>query len=171
MGAHIVGPMQNTGIYRRAEIHAQTSEEELLFLSAARAHTMASRPPPRRGVARAVWEKSCAELESGVLEGWFTKEQVDTRFGTGNWSFMVRFAVWQLGSGSWRSIDDARASHHNRTFEATERIHTTSANVSMAFWRRFHEQLGKPLSAGGNQWPGPKTCPKPTGRYPCPRST
>ena len=159
-GAHIVGPMQNTGIYRRAEIQAQTSEDELLFLSAARAHTMACRPPPRRDVARAVWEKSCAELESGVLEGWFTKEQVDTRFGTGNWSFMVRLAVWQLGSGSWRSIDDARASHHSRTFEATERIHTTSANVSMAFWRFLREQLGKPLSAGWQPMAGTKVMSK-----------
>ena len=116
--------------------------------------------PPRRDVARAVWEKSCAELESGVLEGWFTKEQVDTRFGTGNWSFTVRFAVWQLGSGSWRSIDDARASHHNRTFEAIERIHTTSANVSMAFWRRFREQLGEPLSAGWQPMAGTKDMSK-----------
>ena len=69
------------------------------------------------------------------------------------------------GSGSWRLIDNARASHHNRTFEATERIHTTSANVSMAFWRRFREQLGKPLSAGWQPMAGT------TGRFPCPRST
>ena len=67
-GARTVGPMQNTGSCRAAEVMAQISEYELFFLSASKAHLMARRCPPKRDVARAVWDRSSAELLTGVFE-------------------------------------------------------------------------------------------------------
>ena len=99
---------------RAAEVTAQICEYELFFLSASKAHLVARRCPPKRDVARAVWDRSCAELQTGVLEEWFTREQLDERFGT--WSFMARFAVRQLGSAGWRAVDDGTCSGHNGTF-------------------------------------------------------
>ena len=90
----MVGPMQNTGNHRAAEVTAQISEEEMLVLKDWGAHWMARRCPARRDVGSAVWDRSCAALPSAVLEGVVQKGAVGRTF----WRLQVEF------HGSFRSL-------------------------------------------------------------------
>ena len=146
--------------HRAAEVTAQISESELLFFTASRAHFDGPPLSTTRDVARAVWDRSCSELLTGVLEEWSTKEQLDERLGVCNWSFIVRFADWLLGSACWRAVDDGTFNGHNGTFSVTERIHTTSSNESMAFWRCCREKLCIPFTEGWQPSAGMKDSPK-----------
>ena len=145
-GADIIGAHAATGIFRTAAVQGTASEEDLLRLSAHHAASMHTRRPPRRDQARAVWDKSEQARKRGILQGWFTADELDKRFGRNNWSFMVRFATYQWNSEDWRAIDDAAWGGQNSVHSSTERIHTTAPSATVAFWKAFRQLLSVPLS-------------------------
>ena len=144
-GSQLVGDIPKTHIYRPASAPASVTVEELFAISARRRAAMDSRRPPPPEEAEAIWAKSEEERLKGWLLGWYSAEQLDGIFGQGAWSFMVRFAVWQEGAEDWRAIDNAKASSQNAATSSSEKIHTTSINVSVAIWKFFRDLYGGPL--------------------------
>ena len=145
-GAHIVGNIPASHIYRPASVEPTVPLQEFEQSHAAFVQSLlASKPPPPDQV-QVIWEKSEAERQSGTLRGYWTASEMDSRHGAGRWRPMPRFAVWQQSHAKWRLIDDAKASSANRTIQATERIHTTSASATFAAVRRLRSLHGHPLA-------------------------
>ena len=53
--------------------------------------------PDKAGDLAAVWERTLAEVEEGLMHGPFTRAQIDTAYGAGAWRAMRRFGVLQKG--------------------------------------------------------------------------
>ena len=66
-----------------------------------------NRLPPRSDQMKKVWELSKAEVEGGLLEGFFTSEEMDEKYGVGCWRALPRHAIEQ--GDKWRLIDDGKA--------------------------------------------------------------
>jgi len=91
-----------------------------------------------------VGRKSEKERKAGIIEGRYTKDEVDTRLGVGSWRPMRRFAIWQ--HDKWRIIDDAREGGQNSTVSSGERIHTTRSTLGFAAAKRLRQITGAPLT-------------------------
>ena len=65
--------------------------------------------------------------EKGFCSPFFTKKELDDRFGVGAWRPMERFLVVQ-SDGKKRVIDNARKSGHNTVTTLFETIHTVSVD-------------------------------------------
>ena len=144
-GGCIVGVIPKSFIYRSAAVSPELSEEELLASSIEWVDSIEARPPPRDEIVQAVWAKSEQErLERKFLRGWFTRAEMDAKFGRGRWRPLVRFAVSQ--GDKWRVIDNGRSSQHNSSVQTEERIHTTSTAAGVAALRRLRAHAARPLS-------------------------
>jgi len=148
VGGRVVANMSKCGVYREVYRPASMPRDQLLCDSAEWVDEIMSRPPPPAHLVEIIWEKSLKDQDAGHLEGWFTREDLDKRWGRGSWRPIVRFVVWQEGSQKWRQIDDAKQSLHNRAFGTEEQIHTTSNAVSAAVYRRMRQLNGMPLHDG-----------------------
>ena len=144
-GAEIVGELPTFGIYRKTEhstpsmsCFSQDDNERWL-------QEVLQRKPPPPEEAQVVWNKSEAERQLGILEGWMQPEDLRKRFGQYQWRPMVRKAVWQPNHGAYRCIDNAKSSEHNLCTSAEERIHTTSVDMGISICQRFRKLLQKPL--------------------------
>ena len=105
-----------------------------------------ARPKPPEAQVQTVWAKTVQEATEGtrVMEGPYTKSQIDELHGVGSWRRVVRFAT-QERSGKYRVIDNGRAGSQNDVTGAEERIHTCSSAASAAIARRFRGLLGTSL--------------------------
>ena len=145
-GVQIVGSLPTFGIYR--SVPAETSDP-----TASSAHKsnrqwldeLMLRKPPTAEEAAMVFEKSEKERQLGILEGWFSAEDLHKRFGRYQWRHMIRFATWQENHAAFRCIDNAKSSEHNLRTAAEERIHTTSVDMGLAICQRFRRLLDMPL--------------------------
>ena len=54
-----------------------------------------ARRPENAAEVQALYEKTSAEVDAGLMHGPFTRDQLDTAFGAGAWRAMQRFAVYQ----------------------------------------------------------------------------
>ena len=145
-GACIVGNIPETHIYRPACVEPTVPLQEFEQSHGAFVQSLLASTPPPPDQVQIIWEKSEAERQSGTLRGYWTAAGMDSRHGAGRWRPMPRFAVWQQSHSKWRLIDDAKASSTNRTMQATERIHTTSASATFAAVRRLRSLHGHPLA-------------------------
>ena len=145
-GAEIIGWIPEAGIYREATVEAALSEDELQESNESWIRSLLLSRPPSPDVAKVIFDKSEKERQLEILEGWYTKDEMDEKFGVGQWRPMMRFATWQENQQTYRVIDDAKKGGHNAATSATSRIHTTSAEVGFAVVRRFRNLHGKPLS-------------------------
>ena len=145
-GVQIVGDLLSFGIYRSTPLDAAKStgcfspEANQLWLK-----EVLSRRPPRPDEAQVVWEKSGSERCLGILEGWFSAEELHRRFGAYQWRPMMRFATWQENHQAYRCIDNAKSSEHNLCTSVEERIHTTSVDMGLAICQHFRSLCGCPL--------------------------
>ena len=78
----------------------------------------------------------------GFVSGWFTRAQLDKKFGRGQWTALPRFALQQ--KDAWRMIDSG-AEGHNETWANDESNHTTSASAVAALMRRLRFLCGAKL--------------------------
>ena len=105
-----------------------------------------ARQPWRADDVAAVWKKTLAECERGLMHGPFSREQLDGCYGAGNWRAMQRFGVWQ--KGKLRACDNARSSGHNEATATHERLALEGADfparVAMAFYEHA-ASLGVPM--------------------------
>ena len=75
---------------------------------------------------RAVWQTTDNEVKKKLLHGPFTREDLDERFGKGEWRPMARFPVEQ--KGKTRAVDDAAASSSNEGSLVQETITLPSSD-------------------------------------------
>jgi len=145
-GATIIGALPEAGIYRKADVTPSVSKQELLDTNAEWVdQIMARRPPPPEQVA-VVWSKSQEEIKTGTLRGFWAKEVLDAKWGVGGWRPLIRFAIWQAGSGKWRVIDNGKSASHNDALGTSEKIHTTSVDTGVAVMRRARTVAGRRLA-------------------------
>ena len=76
-----------------------------------------------------------------ILFGFYTYDQMNSGWGRGKWRAMQRFALWQQGHEAWRVIDNGKFGP-NWTYEAAEKIHTTSPSMGFATVRRMRQLKG-----------------------------
>ena len=103
-----------------------------------------AREPPREDRQRLIFKLSEDEIKAGILQGWFSEEQMDGKYGKGKWRALPRHVI-QQGS-KWRLIDDGRAGEHNLTYGSDETIHTTSSSAGIALAAHFRAVNGRKLS-------------------------
>ena len=137
-GVQIVGELPSFGIDRSTYLGSSAStscfcpKANQLWLE-----EVLRRRPPRPEETKVVWEKSETERSLGILEGWFSPEDLHQRFGLYQWRPMMRFATWQENHQAYRCIDNAKSSEHNLCTGVEERIHTTSVDMGLAICQRF----------------------------------
>ena len=82
-------------------------------------------PPPRQ--ADVIWRLCFEDVEKGFASPPASREEMDRRFGRGQWRPLVRFAAVQP-SGKVRGIDDAKRTLHNSHSELLETIYTITVD-------------------------------------------
>jgi hypothetical protein len=97
--------------------------------------------PDKAGDLAAVWERTLAEVEDGLMHGPFTRAQIDTAYGAGAWRAMRRFGVLQ--KGKVRGCDNARTSLHNAATTTFEKLGCDSPDFSAKVARAFAAEYGK----------------------------
>mmetsp|Transcript_31996 Transcript_31996/g.67069 ORF Transcript_31996/g.67069 Transcript_31996/m.67069 type:complete len:232 (+) Transcript_31996:327-1022(+) len=114
-----VGDVPDSGVWRLIERPASVSFPEFrasnaAWVSECRARVLAAaRKSPQR--AHACYKRTIEELESGLILGPFSVNDLNAKpgtwrfaFGFGRWRPLPRFAIWQ--GSKWRCIDDAAVS-------------------------------------------------------------
>ena len=126
---------------------AETDNDAWVARASAKACTRAEHAQP-------LWDATMAEVEKGLVHGPFTKSQLDTAFGVGQWRPMVRFAVLQ--GAKLRPCDDAKKSGSNKATSTFESLLCDTpdfpARVCMAFHAAARERgCAMPEMAGGTE--------------------
>ena len=98
-------PMEHSAS-TRAEIVATILPENLVRFNAEWNARCEQRRRPPDEEAEVIWRKSHQEMSKGLIYGWLSADQLDTKFGHGQCRAMVRFAVCQQAHESWRFIDN-----------------------------------------------------------------
>ena len=142
VGGATLGPHPEYGIFRAKETTAQCSKQDLLKESAAYIDMLVAKQQPNKEQVDLVWSKSLKEIEQGTLRGFWTRDQMDQRWGRGNWVCLTRYPIEQKGAS--RMIDNGKLMH-NRAYGASETIHTTSSAAAAASARALRKLKAKPL--------------------------
>ena len=82
-GAQIIGKLPHAGIYREADITPEVSRADLLATNIVWISTIEHSRPPLADQANVIWEKSIEEVELGLVRSFFTRSQVNERWGRG----------------------------------------------------------------------------------------
>jgi hypothetical protein len=96
-GAAPLGPQSLFGIFRNKDVTANAIMCDLLASGRSLVASILNRAPPPDEQRNAIWTKSCEEQQKGWLSEWMTFLDLDALFGEGQWSPVVRFALWQNG--------------------------------------------------------------------------
>lgn len=122
VGFPIVGELEDSGVFRSVIPETPVSLSDWLGEDADVAmQEMCLRAPPRHAdVILAITQE---EQRKGYCSPFFTKLELDDRFGVGQWRAFGRFLLTQA-DGKQRAIDDARKSGHNSATCLHETIHT-----------------------------------------------
>ena len=129
-----------------ALVEPLVSLEELLLSTPMYVAQVLARPKPPESQVQTIWAKTVQKATEGarVMEGPYTKRQIDELHGVGGWRPVVGFAT-QERSGKYRVMDNGRAGPQNDATGVEERIHTCSSAASAAIARRFRGLLGTAL--------------------------
>ena len=76
------------------------------------------RVPPQNVIE--IWKLTAEEIRDGIAEPLATRDELDERFGVGNWRPLKRHVIWQ--NGKWRPIDDGRRSRTNALSNIAETV-------------------------------------------------
>ena len=56
-------------------------------------------------------------LDKKLARGWYTKEQLDRKYGIGQWRANDQFLLWQATAGKYRVISNRRSSGQNKVIK------------------------------------------------------
>jgi hypothetical protein len=122
-GFHIVGEVENSGLFNQVPedkdpipLLGACAEEEV--------RTLLASPRPRD--AEEIALTAVREEERGHGSPAMTAAELDSLFGVGGWSFMLRF-MHEQASGKRREIDNGKL-RHNKASRMLERLLTNSAD-------------------------------------------
>ena len=71
------------------------------------------------------------EREQGWITGYFTKRQMDSKFGKGGWKAIRRRCICSETAQKFRMIDNARTSRHNEAATMLETAYTVHCDVAV----------------------------------------
>ena len=102
-GFDVVGSIETSGIFR--PISMQTLEDDFFGKAAELEVQKATAAPPPK-FAEAIHRLTLEEVEKGFTEPLCTSDDLDARFGTGQWRPIYRFLLFQ--GDKERLIDDGK---------------------------------------------------------------
>ena len=142
-GAKPLFAQEATGVFRGKSTEHTISEEEFRLGSGQYMKTLVQRPPPSADQIEVVWKLSEKERGIDTLFGYYSLQEMNEKYGTGQWRASPRHAIWQ--NGKWRLIDDGKAGEQNATYSSTETIHTTCTSAGVAAAASLRKKLGRPF--------------------------
>ena len=148
-GARPLGKQEATGVFRSKDSPARLSLGEFETGCIDYMLNLRNQRPPCMKQAAKVFSLSEEEKEGGLLDGWFTWDQMHQKYGMGEWRALPRHAIQQ--GPKWRLIDNGKIGQHNLTYEAAETIHTTCTAAGVAAAQAFRKLAKKPLKEK-NTW-------------------
>ena len=90
-------------------------------------------------------EMTMKDIIKKRAEGFFTKAELDARFGKGNWRASNRRLIWQQAQQKWRAIDNYRTSKNNLAADMHESLITSPFDTAMKVALRFATIVDQPL--------------------------
>lgn len=129
-GFPIVGTLAQSGVFRHVSSSAPPDWESWLGEAAEHAISKILHSGAPR-YHEDILEVTQDEQRKAFCSPFYTKLELDDRFGVGQWRPMERFMILQA-DGKKRVIDNARKSLHNTHTELFETIHTVSVDFVAA---------------------------------------
>ena len=132
-GFKLLGAIESPGLFRPLDDEVpppQLGLSALLGKHAADVTLKVESCLPRFPFAAEAKAITLDEVRDGLAAGPFTKSQLDSLFGPGNWIPMRRFMLLQ--ANKLRAIDDGRFSGHNKSCFSEETIYTISPDFVAA---------------------------------------
>ena len=137
-GYPIVGELEPSGIFRSVPAREGLPLQEWLGPPAEAAiHRIERSAPPR--FADRILEVTKQEQAKGYCSQFFTKDDLDRRFGRGCWRPLERFLLQQHNKD--RVIDNARKTLHNMSTSMWETIFTISLDFVPAVVRQLATRM------------------------------
>ena len=133
LGVRPVGDVPSSGMFAQVEDDgAYASLDELdhdrwntYLESDIRSRSLSGRVDARD--VDAVFAACEKEVAAGHMHGYFSKEELDARFGVGAWRAIRRFGVWQ--NGKCRACDNCAESLHNLGTRMHESLRSEAADL------------------------------------------
>ena len=133
LGVRPVGDVPSSGMFAQVEedgeylsLDGLDHERWNSFLeSDIRSRSLSGRACARD--VRAVFDACEKEVAAGHMNGYFTKSEMDSRFGVGGWRAIRRFGVWQ--NGKCRACDNCAESLHNAGTRMHESLRSEAADL------------------------------------------
>ena len=142
-GFPIAGFVPPTNVYGEAKQKGeQTSLTSVLGESADAWNLKLCRDTKQFDTDSVIWESTVKEQKDGKLSSFFSKAQLDTAFGKGQWRAVRRRTIWQEGKNKYRNIDNARKSGHNSASLLLDTICTTPFDISANLLIHSRQRLG-----------------------------
>ena len=137
-GYPIVGELEPSGIFRSITAREGLPLQEWLGPPAEAAIYRIERSPPPRFAER-ILEATKQEQDKGYCSPFFTKADLDKKFGRGCWRPLERFLLQQHNKD--RVIDNARKTLHNCSTSMWETILTISLDFVPAVVRQLCQRM------------------------------
>ena len=154
-GFPVVGDIPDSMVYRLDEQPAETAfhlftEQNIIKTNSMRDKLChkATRPENRERI-EACWQRTKEEIEEGLVQGPFSRAEMDKKMGRGLWRPLPRSAIFQ--KQKWRCIDDGKRSGHNKATSLHERIVCPRSDFPAMIAREFAKRayVGSPLTSTG----------------------
>jgi hypothetical protein len=113
----------------------------------ARMSARAAADPAERARMAEVYAKTLEECAAGLMNGPFTREQLDAAHGKGNYRGMERFGILQ--HGRLRGCDNAKTSRHNASTRLREKMLMSTAEFPARAAGEFRRVSGRPRPMRG----------------------
>jgi hypothetical protein len=146
-GFPVVFDIPDSGVFRASEQPASITPQSFLDgnvqmvdrIAASTAARVNDTDPQAVERTEACWTRTKEEIREGLIFGPFTRSQLDTTFGRGEWRCMGRSAIWQ--KGKWRCIDDGRRNKANAATSMHERITCGRADFPATIAREIAKRV------------------------------
>ena len=144
-GFSVVGLVQASNLYPRAEVQAAVLAEELTGKDADEWNAMQANDSRLAPTDDVIYEATEKERGLGYIGAYCSKRDMDRRFGKGRWRAIRRRCVWQEGHQKHRCVDNCRTSGHNSTATMTETIYTVPYDIAVLNFKWLRWRLGTQL--------------------------
>ena len=146
LGVRPVGDIPSSGMFAQQEedtefvsLDVRKHDEWNTFLdSDIRARSLSGRACDKD--MSAVFAACEKEIEAGHMQGYFSKQEMDARFGVGGWRAIRRFGVWQ--NGKCRACDNCAESLHNVGTRMHESLRSEAADLPARVAGLFAARMG-----------------------------
>ena len=144
-GFRVTGIIPASNLFRKVPRKQGLQESDLLGEGADAWNEALARDTKVHPTDHVIFEGTETERSKGYLEGYFTKADLDKRFGRGGWRAIRRRCIYQESHGKYRLIDNCRTSLHNSAATASETISTVPSDIAVQNFMFLRSLLNRPL--------------------------